>query len=155
MKIYIYLSLAVLVLFLTACTTPRINTADLKAEIDAARSGHYGQAMLHAELSEKDLEVANNILGHLENGYYWNINEIQTALNAARSAAYHRLQSEKAMCQWLTEAHRHNQRKDKIHHSVAYFKTGSAVPFKTKDETISKVGRWLKAHPHATATITA
>ena len=155
MKKYIHLPLAVLVLSLVACTTPRMNTADLKAEIDASRSGHYGQAMLHAELSEEDLEVANNILDHLEKDHYWNINEMQTALNAARSAAHHRLESEKAMCQWLTEAHSHNHHKGKIHHSVAYFETGSTVPFKTKDETINKVGRWLKAHPNATATITA
>lgn len=158
MKNYIYLPLAALALFLTACATPQMDTADLKAEIDAARSGHYGQAMLHEELSEEDLEVANNILGHLEKGYYWNIDEKQKALDAARSAAYHRLESEREMCKWLTEVHSqnlHETRAREVHHSVAYFETGSAVPFRTKDETINRVGRWLKAHPHVTATVTA
>lgn len=156
MKKYICLPLAVLALFISACTTPRQNTADLKAEIDAARSGHYGQAMLHAELSEEDLEVANTILSHFENDYYWNIDEKKQALDAARSAAHHRYQSEKEMCQWLTEVHTQNHHTtEATHHSVAYFKSGSAVPFKIKDETISKVGRWLNAHPDATATVTA
>ena len=161
MKNYIYPSLAALAFLLTACTTPKQNTADLKAEIDAARSGHYGQAMLHAEQSEEDLEVANNILNHLEHDHYWNIDEKQKALNAARSAAHHRLESEKEMCQWLTEVHSHNHSKaakkagKKQHHSVAYFATGSAEPFKTKDEAISRIGRWLNEHPDATATITA
>lgn len=156
MKKYIYLPLAALVFFLTACTTTRMTTADLKAEIDAARSGHYGQAMLHAELSEEDLEEANNILDHLENDYYWNINEKQKALDAARSAAHHRLESEKEMCKWLTEVHGHNHHKaEATHHSVAYFETGSAIPYKTKDETINEMGRWLEAHPDATVTVTA
>lgn len=157
MKKHIYLSLAAsLVLFLAACTAPRMNTADLKTEIDAARSGHYGQAMLHAELSNKDLDIANTILEHIEKDHYWNINEKQKALDAARSAARHRLESEKEMCQWLTEVHTQNYHKtEPTHHSVAYFETGSAVPFKINDESIKKVGRWLKAHPDATATIAA
>jgi len=161
MKNYIHPSLALLAFLLAACTTPKQNnTADLKAEIDAARSGHYGQAMLHAEQSAKDLEAANNMLSHLENDYYWNINDKQKALNAAKSAAHHRLESEKEMCQWLTEVHSHNHYKGakkarKKHHSVAYFETGSAEPFKTRDEAISRIGHWLKEHPDATATITA
>lgn len=160
MKNYIYPSLAVLAFLLSACTTPRQNTADLKAEIDAARSGHYGQAILHAEQSAEDLEVANNLLSNIEKDYYWNIDQKQQALNAARSAANHRLESEKEMCKWLTEAHSHNHRKgakkaDIQHHSVAYFATGSAKPFKTNDETISRIGHLLNEHPEATATITA
>lgn len=156
MKKHIYLPLVALAFFLTACATPKMNTEDLKAEIDAARSGHYGRAMLHEELSEEDLETANTILGHLEKNYYWNINEKQKALDAARSSAHHRLESEKAMCQWLTEVHGQNHHKaEAIHDTVAYFKTGSAVPFKTKDDSIIRMGRWLEAHPDATATVTA
>jgi outer membrane protein OmpA-like peptidoglycan-associated protein len=156
MKKYHCLPLAISILFLTACATPKTDTEDLKAEIKAARSGHYGQAMLHQEQSEEDLETANEILGHLEKNHYWNINEKQKALDAVKSAAHHRLEAEKAMCLWLTEVHGHNHhKKEAIHDTVAYFKTGSAVPFKTKDETISKVGSWLQAHPDATATVTA
>ena len=62
--------LVVIAFFLIACATPKINTEDLKTGIDAARSGHYGQAMLHQELSEKDLGTANRILSHLEKGHY-------------------------------------------------------------------------------------
>lgn len=156
MKKYHYLLLATLILFLTACATPKIDTEDLKTEIKSARSGHYGQAMLHQELSEEDLEVANSILGHLEKNHYWNIDEKQKALDAAKSAARHRLESEKEMCLWLTEVHSQNHHKgEAIHDTVAYFKTGSSVPFKTKDESISKLASWLKAHPDATATVTA
>ena len=155
-KQYRYLPLAALALSLTACTHPKMDTADLKTEIDASRAGHYGQAMLHEELSEEDLEVANNILSHLEQDHYWNINEKQKAINAAKSAAHHRLESEKEMCQWLTEVHSQNHHQhEAIHETVAYFKTASAVPFKIKDESIGRVARWLQAHPDATATVTA
>lgn len=156
MKKYHALPLAISILFLTACATPKTDTEDLKAEIKAARMGHYGQAMFHQEQSEEDLETANEILSHLEKNHYWNINEKQKALDAAKSAARHRLEAEKSMCLWLTEVHGHNHhKKEAIHDTVAYFKTGSAVPFKTKDDTIGKVGSWLKEHPDATATVTA
>lgn len=156
MRRQIYLPLVVMSFFLTACTTPRMNTEDLKAEIAEARSGHYGQAMLHQEMSENDLEIANNILSHLEKGYYWNIDEKQKALDAAKSAARHRLESEKEMCRWLTQVHSQNHhKKEALHDTVAYFKTGSDVPFESKDESILRVGRWLKAHPDATATVIA
>lgn len=155
-KQYFYLPLAVLTLSMTACTNPKMDTSDLKAGIDASRAGHYGQAMLHEELSEEDLEVANNILGHLEKDHYWNINEKQKGLDAARSAAHHRLESEKEMCKWLTEVHGHNHHQvEAIHETVAYFKTASAVPFKVKDDTIGHIGNWLHHHPDATAVVTA
>jgi outer membrane protein OmpA-like peptidoglycan-associated protein len=153
---YFYLPLAVLALTLTACSTPKMDSSDLKAEIDAARAGHYGQAMLHEELSEEALEDANTVLGHIDNGYYWNINEKQKALDAAKSAAHHRLESEKEMCLWLTEVHKQNHHEhEAIHETVAYFKTGSAVPSKIKEESIAHVGHWLHHHPDASATVTA
>lgn len=155
-KPYFYLPLAALALSLTACSTPKKDSADLKAQIDAARAGHYGQAMLHEELSEENLEVANTVLGHLEKDYYWNINEKQKGLDAAQAAAHHRLESEKEMCQWLTEVHSQNHHKvEAIHETVAYFKSGSDVPSKVKEESISRVGHWLQAHPDATAAVTA
>jgi len=155
-RLHIYLSLAPLVLSLAACTNQKLDTSDLKAEIDASRAGHYGQAMLHEELSEEQLEVANNILSHLENDHYWNINEKQKALNAARAATHHRFESEKEMCLWLTEVHSQNHHHvEAIHETVAYFKTAKDVPFKVKDESIGRIGRWLQSHPDASATITA
>lgn len=155
-KQYFYLPLAAVALALTACSTPKMDSSDLKAEIDTARAGHYGQAMLHEEMSEADLDAANNVLSHIEKDYYWNINEKQKGLDAARSAAQHRLESEKEMCLWLTEVHAQNHHKiEAIHETVAYFKTGSAVPFKVKDDTIDHVGHWLHHHPDATATVTA
>ncbi len=153
---HIYLPIAVLALALTACTTPKIDTADLKSEINVARTGHYGQALLHAELSHEELETANEILEHIEKKHYWNINEKQKALDAARAAARHRLESEKEMCKWLTEVHSQNHHKSEAtHHTVAHFHTGSAVPFKIEDESIVRVGRWLQEHPDATAMVTA
>ncbi len=157
MRKHNFLPFVALVLLVTGCATPKINTEDLKAEITAARSGHYGQAMLHQELSGKDLEVANTILSHFEKGYYWNIDEKQKALDAAKSAAQHRLESEKEMCRWLTSVHsqNHHHKKGAMHETLAYFKSGSAVPFETKDGSIVRVGRWLQARPDATATVTA
>ncbi|MCQ8103440.1 OmpA family protein [Methylomonas sp. SURF-2] len=155
-KQYLYLPLAAAALALTACSTPRMDSSDLKAEIDTARVGHYGQAMLHEEMSEEYLEDANTVLSHIEKGYYWNINEKQKGLDAAKSAAEHRLQSEKEMCLWLTEVHAQNHHTEEaLHETVAYFKSGSAVPFKVKDTAIDHIGHWLHHHPDASATVTA
>jgi len=155
-KQYLYIPFAVLAMALTACTSTKMDTADLKAEIDASRAGHYGQAMLHEELSEEALEDANTILEHMQKDHYWNINEKQKALDAARTAKHHRLESEKEMCKWLTEAHAGNHHKiETIHETVAFFKTGSAAPFQIKYESIDRVGHWLETHPDATAIVTA
>jgi len=155
-KQYLYLPLAAIALALTACSTPKMDSSDLKAEIDTARAGHYGQAMLHEEMSEEALEDANKVLGHIEKDWYWNINEKQKGLDAAKSAAQHRLESEKEMCLWLTEVHKQNHHlHEPIHETVAYFKTASAVPYKVKDDAIEHVGHWLHHHPDATATVTA
>jgi len=155
-KQYIYLPVAVIAVALTACSTPKQDTAGLKAEIDASMAGHYGQSILHEEMAEESLETANDILAHWEKGYYWNIDEKQKALDAAQAAAQHRLQSEKEMCQWLTEVHAQNHHHaETIHETVAYFKTGSDVPFKTKEDTIGHIGHFLHEHPDASATVTA
>jgi outer membrane protein OmpA-like peptidoglycan-associated protein len=155
-KQYICLPVAVIALTLAACSTPKQDTAGLKAEIDASMAGHYGQSILHEEMAEESLETANDILGHWEKGYYWNIDEKQKALDAAKAAAHHRLESEKEMCAWLTEVHSHNHHHaETIHETVAYFKTGSHVPFKTKEDAISHIGHFLHDHPDATATVTA
>jgi len=152
----IYIPLAVLAISLTACSTPKKDVAGLSAEIDAASKGHYGQAQLHASMAEKELKTANHVLKHWQNDYYWNIDESQKALNAAKSAAEHTLASEKEYCQWLTEVHSKNHHEhENIHETVAYFKTASDVPFKTKEDTISHIGHFLHEHPDATATVTA
>jgi len=155
-KKYAYIPLAVLALSLTACSTPKKDVAGLSAEIDAASKGHYGQAQLHASQAEKDLKTANHVLKHWQNDYYWNIDESQKALDASKSAAAHILASEKEYCQWLTEVHAQNHHQaETVHETVAYFKTASDVPFKTKDETIRHIGEYLHAHPDASATVTA
>ena len=155
-KQQLYFPLAVLALSLTACSTPKKDSSDLKTQIDASRAGHYGQAMLHEEMSEEYLEDANKVLGHLEKDYYWNIDEKAKAMEAAQLAQKHRIESEKEMCQWLTEVHAQNHHHvEAIHETVAYFKSGSHVPFKVEDNSIARVGHWLEAHPDATATVTA
>jgi outer membrane protein OmpA-like peptidoglycan-associated protein len=151
-----YLPFAVLAVALTACSTPKKDSSDLKAQIDASRTGHYGQAMLHEEISQEELEKANIVLGHLEKDYYWNINEKQMALDAANLAAKHRLESEKEMCLWLTEVHAQNHHHiEAIHETVAYFKTASHEPTKVEHHVIARIGNWLQNHPDATASVTA
>ncbi len=152
----IYLPLAVLALSLTACSTPKKDTTELNAAIDAAYKGHYGQSVRHEELAEENQEVANRVLNHWQKDYYWNIDETQKALDAASAAAEHRLQSEKELCQWLTEVHGPNHHQtEAVHHVAAYFKTGSAVPFKTDHDGTHHLGHYLSAHPDAMATVTA
>ncbi|WKJ90814.1 OmpA family protein [Methylomonas montana] len=155
-KKYIYIPLAVLALSLTACSTPKKDVAGLSAEIDAASKGHYGQALLHASAAEKDLKTANHVLKHWQNDYYWNIDETLKAQEAAKSAAAHISASEKEYCQWLTDVHGKNHHEhENVHETVAYFKTASDVPFKTKDDTIGHIGRFLHEHPDASATVAA
>lgn len=155
-KKHVYLPLAVLALSLTACSTPKKDVAGLSAEIDAASKGHYGQAQLHASQAEKELKTANHVLKHWQNDYYWNIDETLKAQEAARAAAEHTRASEKEYCQWLTEVHgKNHHHHENIHETVAYFKTASDIPFKTREDTISHIGHFLQEHPDATATVTA
>ncbi|MDD2758704.1 MAG: OmpA family protein [Methylomonas sp.] len=60
------------------------------------------------------------------------------------------------MCQWLTEVHSQNHHQtETVHETVAYFKTASAIPFRTKEETINHIAQYLHSHRDATATVTA
>lgn len=152
----LYLPLAILTLAIAGCTTAKKDPSDLKAEIDASRTGHYGQAMMHEEMAETTLETATNVLNHIEQDHYWNINEKPSALDAAKASAEHRLASEKEMCLWLTEVHSANHHlSETVPKTVAYFKSGKAVPFKVEDTSISAIGHWLEHHPDATATVSA
>lgn len=155
-KTSLYLPLAVLTMALAGCTTPKKDPSDLKASIDASRTGHYGQAMMHEEMAEEELETANTVLNHIEQDHYWNIDEKAMALAAAKSSADHRLASEKEMCLWLTEVHSPNHHlSESAQKTVAYFKSGKAVPFKIEDTSIAAIGHWLDSHPDSTAIVSA
>jgi outer membrane protein OmpA-like peptidoglycan-associated protein len=152
----VYLPLAVLVTALSACTPPAKDIPGLTSGIDAAVAGHYGHSIYHEELADEKLEKANNVLGHWTNNYYWNIDERQTAMDAAQEASQHRLASEKELCQWLTEVHGPNHHQfEAAEHTAAYFKTGSAIPYKTEDRNIAMMGKYLEHHPDATAEVIA
>ena len=155
-KQYVYLPFAVLVLALTACTPPEKDIPGLTSGIDAAVAGHYGQSVYHEELAEEKLEKANNVLDHWKNDQYWNIDERQKAMDAAKEAAEHRIASEKELCQWLTSVHGQNHHQtEAAKQTAAYFKTGSAIPYKTNDHHISSLGKYLEHHPDATADVIA
>ena len=152
----IYLPFAVLITALAACTPPEKDIPGLSSEIDAAQAGHHGQSIYHEELAEEKLEESNNVLKHWQNDHYWNIDERQKAMDAAREAARHRLESEKELCQWLTSVHGHNHHQSETaQHTAAYFKTGSATPYKTNDHDIAFLGKYLQFHPDATADVIA
>ena len=152
----VYLPFAVLVLALAGCTPPEKDIPGLTSGIDAAVAGHYGQSVYHEELAEEKLEKANNVLDHWKNDQYWNIDERQKAMDAAKEAAEHRLASEKELCQWLTSVHGQNHHQaEAAKQTAAYFKTGSAIPYKTNDHHISSLGKYLEHHPDATADVIA
>lgn len=152
----IYLPCAVLVTALAGCTPPHKDIPVLTSEIDAVTAGHYGQSIYHEELAEEALEDANNVLNHWKNDEYWNIEEGQKAIDAAREAAKHRLESEKALCQWLTAVHSPNHHLSEVaQHAAAYFKTGKDVPYKTDHAEIATLGSYLQSHPDASADVTA
>lgn len=147
---------AVLALSLSACTPPAKDIPGLTAEIDAASAGHYGQAIYHAHAAGQKLDEANHVLQHWQDGHYWNIDERQKAMEAAKLAADHRLESERAMCQWLTAVHGHNHHMTEAsHHAAAYFKTGSSVPYRTDDAAIRVLGQYLQTHADATSDVIA
>jgi outer membrane protein OmpA-like peptidoglycan-associated protein len=151
-----YLLFAVLVSVLTACTPPEKDIPGLTAEVDAVVAGHYGQSIYHEELAQEKLEEANNVLDHWKNHHYWNIDEKQKAMDAAKEAAQHKLDSEKELCLWIVDVHGQSHHHDeKAHKAAAYFKTGSATPYKTNEHDISVLGKFLAAHPDATADVTA
>ena len=152
----VYLPFAVLVTALAACTPPAKDVPGLTSGIDAAVAGHYGQSIYHEELAEEKLEKANRVLKHWKKDHYWNIDERQKAMDAAQEAAQHRLASEKELCQWLTSVHGHNHHQgEAAEQTAAYFKTGSAVPYKTEDRNIAILGKYLEHHPDATAEVIA
>jgi len=47
-------------------------------------------------MAEEKLEESNKVLEHWKNGQYWNIDERQKAMDAAKEAAQHKLASEKS-----------------------------------------------------------
>jgi outer membrane protein OmpA-like peptidoglycan-associated protein len=156
-KQYNYLPFAVLVTALSACSAPpQKDIPALTAGIDASVAGHYGQSILHEDQANKTRAVANKVLEHWTNDHYWNIDEYQKGMDAATASAAHRLESEKHLCEWLTEVHRHNHPQDtEFYQAVAYFHTGVDKPFKVNHEDIAVAGHWLQMYPNATADVTA
>ena len=147
---------AVLATILAGCTPPHKDIPLLTKEVDAVVIGHYGQAMHHEEMAEEKLEEANKVLNHWKNDYYWNIEEGQKAVDAAREASRHRLESEKELCKWITVIHSQNHHmSETAQHAAAYFRTGSAMPYSTDHDAISTMGRYLQTHPDASADIVA
>jgi len=154
---FIYLPCAVLALALAGCgAPPHKDIPVLTSEVDAVTGGHYGQSIYHEELAQDKLEKANNVLNHWKNDHYWNIEEGQMGVDAARAASQHRLESEKALCRWLTAVHSPNHHMSEVaQHEAAYFKTGSAIPYRTDHHAISELANYLQSHPDAFADITA
>lgn len=155
----IYVPFAVLVAALAACSAPaQKDIPGLTAGIDAANAGHYRQAIMHEEIAEEKLEEADEALAHWKKDHYWNINDRQKALDAAREAAEHRLASEKEMCQWLTQVHSQNHLKDgsvSAQYSAVFFADGSAVPYKSEEHEIGILGSYLETHPDVSVNIEA
>ena len=155
-KQYISLPIVALITTVVACTPPEKDIPGLTSGIDAANSGHYGQSIYHEELAQENLEKANHVLSHWKKDKYWNIDERKKAMEATQLASTHRQASEKELCQWLTSVHSHNHHQSETaQQAAAYFKTGSAIPYKTNDENIITLGKYLESHPDAIADVIA
>jgi len=154
---FFYLPCAVLAAALAGCTQPPHKDIPLlTSEVDAIVGGHYGQSIYHEELAEEKREEANNVLNHWKNNHYWNIEEGQRAVDAARAASQHRFESEKALCNWLTAVHSPNHHMSEVaKHDAAYFRTGSDVPYSTDHRAISTMAHYLQSHPDAFADVNA
>jgi outer membrane protein OmpA-like peptidoglycan-associated protein len=155
----IYVPFAVLVATLAACSaTPQKDIPGLSSGIDAANAGHYRQSIMHEQEAEKKLAEADKALAQWKKDHYWNINDQQTAKDAALSAAEHRLASEKEFCQWLTEVHSQNHLQDapvSAQHTAVFFADGSATSYKSEEHEIAILGTYLATHPEVTADVTA
>lgn len=154
---FFYLPCAVIATVLTGCAEPpHRDVSVMTSEVNAVVGGDYGQSIYHEELAEENLKEATNVLNHWKNDHYWNIEEGQYGVDSARAASQHRLESEKALCQWLTAVHSPNHHMSEVaQHGAAYFKTGSAIPYRTDHRAISTMGRYLQSHPDAIADVTA
>ncbi|MGJ0484552.1 MAG: OmpA family protein [Methylomicrobium sp.] len=154
---FFYLPCAVIAAALAGCAhPPHQDIPLLTSEVDAVVGGDYGQSIYHEKLAEENLDKATQVLNHWKNDHYWNIEEGQLAVDSARAASQHRLESEKALCQWLTAVHSPNHHAtEAVHHAAAYFKTGSDIPYRTDHRAISTLGRYLQSHPDASADVTA
>lgn len=154
---FFYLPCAVIAAALAGCAQPpRKDIPLLTSEVDAVVLGDYGQSIHHEELAEENLEEAVKVLNHWKNDHYWNIEEGQYAVDSARAASQHRLESEKALCQWLTAVHSPNHHINEVaKHTAAHFKTCSATPYRTDHRAIAIMGRYLQSHPDAFADVTA
>lgn len=148
---------AAMLAVLSGCTPPpHRDIPVLTSEIDAVIAGHYGQSIYHEEMAQEALEDAHEVLMHWQNDHYWNIEEGQMAVDAARAAAVHRFESEKALCQWLTVVHNAGHNASSVaQRTAAYFNTGSAEPYQTNLSDIATLGAFLHAHPDAKANVTA
>ncbi len=158
-KPLIYLPFAVAIATLAACAAPpQKDVPGLSSGIDAANAGHYRQSIYHEQLAEEKLATANKVLTHWQNDHYWNINDRQLGMDAAQSAAEHRLASEKELCQWLTQVHSQNHLQDSAvssQHTVVFFANGSATAYKSNDHEIAILGNFLATHPETSADVTA
>lgn len=150
---------AVLIATLAACSaTPEKDISGLSSGIDSANAGHYRQSIMHEQEAEEKLAEANKALAHWKSNQYWNINDQQSAKDAAQAAADHRLASEKELCQWLTQVHSQNHLQDgpvSAQHTAVFFADGSATPYKSEQHEIAILGTYLEAHPEVTAEVTA
>lgn len=153
----LYLPCALLVAMLAGCSAPPHKDVPLlTSEVDAVVGGHYGQSIYHEEMAQQKLDEAYKVLKHWQNGHYWNIDEGRQAVDAARAASGHRLEAEKALCQWLTAVHSPNHHISEVaRHDAAYFKTASDVPYSTDMNAIATLGQYLQSHPDALADVTA
>lgn len=152
-----YLPCAVLAATLVGCSAPPHKDIPLlTSEVDAVVGGFYGQSIYHEGMAQQKLDEAYKVLKHWQTGEYWNIDEGQQAVDAARAASGHRLESEKALCQWLTSVHGANHHQQEVaHHDAAYFRTASDVPYSTDMNAIRTLGLYLQTHPDAFADVTA
>jgi outer membrane protein OmpA-like peptidoglycan-associated protein len=150
---------AAFVVSLTACTNaPFKDASGLESAIVSANAGHYRQSLHHEELANEELETANRILAHWKSDHYWNIDEEQKAKNAALSSAQHRRESEKEMCQWLTQVHSQNHLQDELvsqQQATVYFKNASAIPYKAEQHEVAILGKYLAENASISAEVIA
>lgn len=158
-KSCIYVPFVLLAATLAACSAPpQKDVPGLSSGIDAANAGHYRQAIMHEQAAEEKLDEADQALANWKSDQYWNINDQQTAKDAAQSAAEHRLASEHEMCQWLTQVHSQNHLQDgpvSAQHTAVFFADGSATPYKSEEHEIAILGVFLETHPETIVDVLA
>jgi outer membrane protein OmpA-like peptidoglycan-associated protein len=146
-----------------ACATQAPPKGELQGKLDKVYADDHGEWLKHESAANRNLETAHTGMRHMENDYYWNIEEMTERANAAAvAAADNRAKAEEVHKRIMDKRLKHL---DSIHvteadavveiESFATFRTGASSPSKVKNKSIRDILAALRRHPNGYAEVRA